>query len=112
VAELARQICRGNYHDSPGGLLGNDDCGQMSAWYVFATLGFYPLDPATGDYVLGRPLVARAQIHLPGGRTFVVARGSETAAGPVGPALLNGREKLTRYLTHADLIRGGEIFFP
>ena len=112
VAELARQICRDNYHDSPGGLLGNDDCGQMSAWYVFATLGFYPLDPATGDYLLSRPLVTRAQIHLPGGRTFVVTRGSDAAAGTSNTALLNGREKLTRYLSHAALVGGGELTFP
>ena len=112
VQELTQQICAEFYQDSPGGLLGNDDCGQMSAWYVFATLGFYPLDPATGDYVLGRPLVTRARIHLPEGRSFVISRGPGDPGAAAGGALLNGKEPLGRFLPHAAIARGGELTFP
>jgi predicted alpha-1,2-mannosidase len=111
VAELTRQICRDFYRDSPDGLIGNDDCGQMSAWYVFATLGFYPLDPSSGDYVLGAPLVAQAKINLPGGRSFFVRRGPAPAAFG-GGAVLNGHEHLPLFLPHAAIARGGELTFP
>ena len=61
---LVRQVMKAFYDDTPAGQCGNDDCGQMSAWYVFSALGFFPANPASGDYVLGSPLVSRAVLHL------------------------------------------------
>lgn len=107
TAELTRRICTDFYRDAPDGLVGNDDCGQMSAWYIFATLGFYPVDPASGDYVLASPLVSRAVIHLAGGRTFVV----EQAAGG-RRALLNHTTPVGRTLPHAALAAGGTLTLP
>lgn len=70
--ELIREIATRFYRDTPDGIVGNDDCGQMSAWYVFATLGFYPVNPASGSYVLGKPLVRRAAIQLPHNRMLTI----------------------------------------
>jgi predicted alpha-1,2-mannosidase len=107
VAELTRRICIDFYRDAPDGLIGNDDCGQMSAWYIFATLGFYPVDPASGDYVLGSPLVARAQLQLPGGRVFHIER---TKAGAID-GVLNHSPISGRTLHHAALAAGGRLLF-
>jgi predicted alpha-1,2-mannosidase len=102
VPELVREIATRFYDDTPGGITGNDDCGQMSAWYVLATLGFYPVDPVGGAYVLGRPLAARARIALPGGRSLALAAG----AGEV--ARMNGRP-LGRTVDYAELMAGGTL---
>jgi len=61
---LIKQICEQFYDDTPEGMIGNDDCGQMSAWYIFSTLGFYPVNPASGDFILGMPQVKRAVVKL------------------------------------------------
>ena len=67
------------YKDKPDGLSGNEDVGQMSAWYIFSALGFYPVNPANGVYVFGSPLIDEATIALPGGKTFrVVVRNNST----------------------------------
>ena len=58
------------YHDNPDGVIGNEDCGQMSAWYVFSSLGFYPAFPASNEYVSGSPLFDQATINLPDGKSF------------------------------------------
>jgi predicted alpha-1,2-mannosidase len=107
VGELARQICADFYKDAPDGLLGNDDCGQMSAWYLFATLGFYPLDPASGDYVLGTPLVRRARLQVPGMPAFEILR---TGQGK-GEVLLDGKLRLRTLLPHSALAEGGSLEF-
>ena len=60
------------YADAPDGLAGNEDCGQMSAWYVFSALGFYPVTPGSGEYVIGTPLFPEATIALENGRTFTI----------------------------------------
>jgi putative alpha-1,2-mannosidase len=100
--ELIREIATRFYDDTPSGITGNDDCGQMSAWYVLATLGFYQMDPVGGRYVLGRPLAKRAEIALPGGRSLKIL------AGGGGPVRLNGRMpgKTTSY---AELMAGGTM---
>lgn len=108
-------ILRTEYADRPGGLCGNDDAGEISAWYVLGALGIYPVDPASGDYALCLPLVRSATIHLPGGKTFrIVVRGGhpagETAAdGASFTLLLNGRPHPGRFLSHADLLKGGVL---
>ncbi|NCB08882.1 MAG: glycoside hydrolase family 92 protein, partial [Bacteroidia bacterium] len=70
--KLVHQICQTQYQDKINGLCGNDDCGQMSAWYIFSNLGFYPVNPCGGEFVLGAPQLAGAKISLPQGKTFTV----------------------------------------
>jgi predicted alpha-1,2-mannosidase len=95
---MVRRIAHQHYSDTPAGITGNDDCGQMSAWYVLSTLGFYPVVPASGHYVLGRPLVR--------------ADGQRGGAQPAGWATLNGRPAQATGVPHADLMAGGELRFP
>ena len=70
---MVERITRSFYRDSPNGLIGNDDCGQMSAWLVFATLGIYPINPGHGEYMTGLPLVKKALLHLQTGTLTVRA---------------------------------------
>ena len=110
--ELIREICETQYHPRPDGLCGNDDCGQMSAWYVFSCLGFYPVDPCSGEYVLGAPQVPHAVLHLAGGRTFkVIARNLSAINKHVRSVTLNGHPLGGPILRHADVIAGGELVF-
>jgi putative alpha-1,2-mannosidase len=71
--ELIRQICNQFYRDTPDGMIGNDDCGQMSAWYIFSTLGFYPVNPANGEFVIGIPQVKKAIIKLTNQKQLSIA---------------------------------------
>ncbi len=98
VQEIARRF----YRDTPDGIVGNDDAGQMSAWLVFATLGFYPAQPARGEYVLGVPLVDRATVQI-GDRQLRIRRG-----GPSG-ATLDGRSVSRTAVPHARLAAGGTL---
>jgi len=109
---VVRRICREEYADTPGGLGGNDDAGQISAWYVFASLGFYPVCPASGEYALCAPAFERATLRLPGGRRLViraegVGRGREYARG----VDLNGKPLGRWRIAHADLVKGGTLTF-
>jgi putative alpha-1,2-mannosidase len=72
TAEKVRYIMKEFYHDQPEGIIGNEDCGQMSAWYVFSALGFYPVFPASTNYVIGSPLFNKASISVNGGKKFTV----------------------------------------
>jgi len=105
-----RQIVDTLYSDAPDGLSGNDDCGQMSSWYVLSTLGFYPLAPGSDEYVIGSPLFPRATIRLPAGRTFTIeAPGASSEAIYVQSATLDGRPHATARLRHADIASGGHL---
>ena len=107
-----KQIVDSQYRPAPDGLVGNDDLGQMSAWLIFTALGFYPVAPGSGEYVLGRPFVDRAEITPPGGRRFtVVADGLSEAHPYVGRVTLNGRPLGRGVLTHAQILAGGELRF-
>ena len=109
---LVQRIARSFYSDRPHGITGNDDCGQMSAWYVLSTWGLYPVVPASGHYVLGVPLVASARLTLDGGKHLVVRRtGRAGHANGAAVARLNGRPVDPRALAHADLVAGGELRF-
>jgi predicted alpha-1,2-mannosidase len=108
---LVRRIAESFYADTPDGLIGNEDAGQMSAWYVFATLGFYPVVPASGEYVLGRPLVQRADIRLANGKLLTITApppGQENIHSPY--AVLRGGSPTTR-VKHAHLLGGGALVF-
>lgn len=107
-----KQIMDNEYGPGPAGLIGNDDLGQMSAWYIFTALGFYPVTPASDEYAIGRPFVPRAAIHLPNGRTFtVVAEHLDDAHPYVGAVTLDGKPLDRVYLRHADILAGGELRF-
>jgi predicted alpha-1,2-mannosidase len=109
---MVRKIARSFYSDKPDGITGNDDCGQMSAWYVLATLGFYPVVPASGNYVLGAPLVRAARLQLAGGKTLRIQAPGAPAARPyAASARLNGQPLDPVALGHADLVGGGRLQF-
>jgi predicted alpha-1,2-mannosidase len=109
-----RQVATTLYTNTVGGICGNDDCGQMSAWYVFTALGFYPVDPVSGNYVLGSPLLDKATLHLnvPGSpdRTFtVVARHNSPKNLYIQSALLNGKPLTRSWLAHTEITAGGTL---
>ena len=109
-----RQIAATLYTSALDGLCGNDDCGQMSAWYVFAALGFYPVDPASGVYVIGSPLVDQATIQLDRkyhrGRTFtVIARNNSAENKYIQSATLNGHDLFRSWITHDEIVCGGKL---
>jgi putative alpha-1,2-mannosidase len=101
------------YRPTPDGLSGNDDCGQMSAWYIFSALGFYPMEPGSDRYELGAPVVERATIPLPDGTTFSVVTTNQGAKQPFVEAacFLNGKVLDRRYITHEEIMAGGELHF-
>ncbi len=107
-----KQIMESQYAARPDGLAGNDDVGEMSAWYVFTALGFYPVTPGSNQYVIGRPFLPRATLNLPNGKRFtVIADGLNEKHGYIGSATLNGKPLNRAYLTHQEIIAGGELRF-
>jgi predicted alpha-1,2-mannosidase len=112
TARLVRQILTTLYSDRPDGLSGNEDCGQMSAWYVFSAMGIYPVNPAAGVYVFGSPLVDEAKLALPGGKAFtIVAKNNSPKNLYIQSAELNGKPYRKSFITHADIVAGGELTF-
>ena len=110
--ELVREIVGRFYTLSPDGVCGNEDAGQMSAWYVFAALGFYPVNPAAGEYVLGAPQVPGVKLALPGGKTLSVrAENWSEKNVHVKSVTFNGRPVTGHSVKHADLVAGGELVF-
>ncbi|MBQ3344527.1 MAG: GH92 family glycosyl hydrolase [Kiritimatiellae bacterium] len=109
---LLRRIFRTCYRAAPDGLCGNDDCGQMSAWYLFTAMGFYPLNPCGGEYVVGAPQLPRVTLRLGGEKTFtVVAKNLSDENMVVKSATLDGKPVLDWKIRHADVMRGGVLSF-
>jgi predicted alpha-1,2-mannosidase len=107
-----KQIMDTQYKPTPDGLAGNDDLGQMSAWYVFTALGFYPVAPGSNQYILGRPFVSKATLNLPNGKRFTVIAGGLDDAHPyVGSVTLDGKPLGRVLITHEEIMRGGELRF-
>ena len=105
-------IMSSQYAPRPDGLVGNDDLGQMSAWYLFTALGFYPVTPASNEYIIGRPFLKRVTLHLPNGRRFTVTAQPLDDAHPfVAGVTLNGKALGRVFLRHADIMAGGELAF-
>ena len=109
-----RQVATSLYTNTPGGLCGNDDCGQTSAWYVFTALGFYPVDPASGVYILGSPLVDKVTIKLDPqfakGRSFTIEARNNSAQNPyIQSAMLNGKPITRSWITHEEITAGGKL---
>ncbi|MBO0360789.1 GH92 family glycosyl hydrolase [Hymenobacter sp. BT186] len=107
-----RMILPKMYRPTPDGLGGNDDCGQMSAWYIFSSLGFYPVAPGSPEYALGSPAIHGATINLENGNTFrITVKNQSDKNVYVKEARLNG-QKITRpFLQYADVVKGGELVF-
>jgi predicted alpha-1,2-mannosidase len=107
-----RQIMDQFYKPTPDGLIGNEDCGQMSAWYVLSAAGFYPVTPGSTIYAIGTPLFPEVRFNLENGRSFTIrARNVSARNIYIQFAKLNGRPYRKSYLQHADLLAGGELIF-
>jgi predicted alpha-1,2-mannosidase len=107
-----RQIAGDAYSDTPTGILGNEDCGQMSAWYVFTAMGFYPLNPASAEYMIGSPLFSRVTLRLANGKTFTVnAKGNSSGNVYIQSATLNGKPLDVPVIRHQQIMAGGTLDF-
>ncbi len=110
--ERVRQILDEQYTDRPDGLSGNEDCGQMSAWYVLSALGFYPVVPGSGQYVIGTPLFEKATIHLDNGHSFTInAPGVSSRRRYIQRASWNGQTWPQTWFTHEEMLQGGDLRF-
>jgi predicted alpha-1,2-mannosidase len=106
------QIMQTQYSPTPTGLVGNDDLGQMSAWYIFTALGFYPVAPGSNQYVIGRPFIEKATLNLPDGKHFVVSADHLDAKHPyIGKVTLNGQPLDRTFVRHEEIVAGGELHF-
>lgn len=98
------------YNPGSKGYCGDEDNGQTSAWYVFSAMGFYPVCPGMPEYAIGSPLFKKVTLHLPEGKTFIVSAADNAADRPyIQKAMLNGEELSRNYLTHDELLKGGEL---
>jgi len=110
--EKVHQILTELYQNAPDGISGNEDCGQMSAWYVFSSLGFYPVTPGSNEYIIGTPLFPKGTINLENGKQFTIVADNVSSINKyIEYVYLNG-EKLERtYLTHNEIMQGGTLEF-
>lgn len=107
-----REIMNKMYRPTPDGYCGDEDNGQTSAWYVFSALGFYPVCPATDQYVLGAPLFRKATLHLENGKTFVISAPANNDNNRYVQTLqLDGRPHDRNWIGHADILKGGTLTF-
>lgn len=107
-----RKIMKMQYKPTPDGLGGNDDCGQMSAWYIFSSLGFYPVAPASNEYAIGSPLVNNAVLTLENSKTFTIDVINQKDKNVyVQKILLNGKPLPTFFISHNDITAGGKLIF-
>ncbi len=107
-----REILETMYTTKPDGLCGNDDCGQMSAWYVFSAMGFYPVTPGTSNYAIGSPLFKKVTITLENGKKFVInAKNVSKENMYIQRAAINGKQLNDAFITHQQIMNGGNIEF-
>jgi predicted alpha-1,2-mannosidase len=110
--ERVRMILGNQYHSSPDGLGGNDDTGQMSAWYIFTALGFYPVAPGSDRYALGSPAIDAATITLENGHVFTIRALNQSARNVyVSKVTLNGQTLDRHFITHEEIMNGGDLVF-
>lgn len=108
----SRHIMDTQYNTTPNGLSGNEDCGQMSAWYVLSSIGLYPMNPTSGEYEIGSPIFEKATINLPENKTFVIKADQVSDKNfYIQSATLNGKPFNTTTLSHKDILRGGTLHF-
>ena len=111
TAELVREVFDRFYQPKPDGLCGNDDCGQMSAWYIFSALGFYPVDSVSGEYVIGAPQLPYFRISLPNGKKLeITADGLSEENMYVESVSLNG-VPLDNTITYDQIMQGGKLVY-
>ena len=110
--KYAAQVMHDLYFNAPAGLCGNEDCGQMSAWYVFSAMGFYPVNPVSGEYEIGTPLFSEIQMHLDNGKTFtVLAPGVSRENIYIQSVKVNGQPYDKSYITHRQIMDGATVEF-
>ncbi|MCB9306580.1 MAG: glycoside hydrolase family 92 protein [Lewinellaceae bacterium] len=110
--QRVRQIMDEMYRAAPDGLSGNEDCGQMSAWFVLSAMGFYPVTPACTDYIVGTPLFEKVTLHLDDGETFAIrAPGVSAERFYIKNMHLNGHRRAEGRINHAEIVKGGEMVF-
>ena len=108
--ELIDRVMKEQYRNEPDGLSGNEDCGQMSAWYILNAMGFYQVCPGKPVYSIGRPWMNRSVMHLPDGKTFTIAvRNNSKDNKYIESMTLNGTPMDTPFLRHADIAAGGTL---
>jgi putative alpha-1,2-mannosidase len=106
------EICNTQYLNKPDGLSGNEDCGQMSSWFIFSSFGFYPVNPCGGEYIIGAPQLPKAVINLPGNKTFTItAKNFSDQNIYVQSVSLNGKVIKDYKIHHNDIMNGGELTF-
>ncbi|HYC94548.1 MAG TPA: GH92 family glycosyl hydrolase [Sphingomicrobium sp.] len=109
---MVRRLLTEMYKAAPDGIIGNDDCGQMSAWFILSALGFYPVDPVSAVYVFGAPLFDRAEVSVGGGRRLIVeAPGNGSDRPYIQEVRWNGRPWTKSWIAHRDIVRGGTLTF-
>jgi putative alpha-1,2-mannosidase len=105
-----RTILADEYSDGPGGLGGNDDAGQMSAWYIFASMGFYSLNPISGDYLLCSPIFDQTTINLPAGKILsIISHKKSKNAKYIYAVRWNGIVYTKNYINYTNLVKGGRL---
>lgn len=110
--EQVRKIMNMQYKPTPDGLGGNDDCGQMSAWYIFSALGFYPVAPGSNEYAIGSPSVNKATINLENGKSFTISVKNQHVKNVyIQKMVLNGKPLLRYFINYDEIINGGELIF-
>ncbi len=110
--ETVRMIMKKQYHNGYDGLGGNDDCGQMSAWYLMSALGFYPVAPASDEYAIGSPAIEHAELNLENGKRFVIdVKNQGDANVYVEKIQLNGKPLNRLFLKHSEVMAGGKLVF-
>ncbi len=110
--EKVHQILTELYKNEPDGISGNEDCGQMSAWYIFSALGFYPVTPGSSNYIIGTPLFDKATFNLENGKQFtVLAKSLSDTNLYIESATLNGKPLNQSYISHNDIMKGGTLYF-
>jgi predicted alpha-1,2-mannosidase len=110
--EMVQKILYEMYSAKPDGYIGNEDCGQMSAWYVLSAMGFYPVTPGSGIYIIGSPILKSAQINLEDGKNFIIkTRNLSKENKYIQSAQLNGSSYEKSYIEHQSIMNGGELIF-
>ncbi len=109
---IVRQILATKYDDTPSGLEGNEDCGQMSAWYIMSAMGFYPVTPGMPVYTIGSPVFDKVTVHLENGKDFIVEAKSNSAKNIyIQSATLNGKPYTKSWFSHDEIVNGGRLVF-
>lgn len=109
--ELTRRLLHEMYAPTPEGIIGNEDCGQMSAWYVFSSLGFYPICPGSNEFALTAPQFPKAVVRLANGRTLTVTADNPRRSVYIASVTLDGKPIDRNYITYDELMQGGELHF-